>query len=247
MAVPKDLLTDLVTQHGLAWAKLLGEVEVAFDKTLAAWAPVCPDPMRIPGGTLCSDVRTRVLLMNGIDARSRFDDPPQTPPEGASCGPGSTLKMTSGPSSSVRLGDTKKVAWARLRHLPPQEAEDIGALTPQPIPATQPGRQMAFDAAEMESEPQVMGPPGIGDQYEFIAYWWESPGRLSVAGAILAMVADIDTKDERIVEFIELPPAIRPKTAAELAAHDYSDDEDVRDFEDLLPPESPSETGDSEA
>jgi hypothetical protein len=155
--------------------------------------------------------------------------------------------MTSGPSSSVRLGDTKKVAWARLRHLSPQEAEDIGASTGQQMPATRPGKQMAFDASEMSDGEPVMGPPGIGDQYELVAYWWESPGRLSVAGAILAMVADIDTKDERIVEFVELPPAIRPKTAAELAARDDSDDEDVRDFEDLLPPESPSGTGDSEA
>lgn len=147
----------------------------------------------------------------------------------------------------MRLGDTKRVAWARLRHLPPQEAEGIGALTSQQMPATRPGKQMAFDAAEMQAEEQVMGPPGIGDQYELIAYWWESPGRLSVAGAILAMVADIDTKDERIVEFVDLPPAIRPKAAAELAARDDSDDEDLRDFEDLLPPESPSETGNSEA
>ncbi len=247
MVVPKDLLTDLVTQHRLAWARLLGEVQVAFDKTLAKWAEECPNPMMIPGGTLCSDVRTRVLLMNGIHARSRFDDPPRTPPPGASCGVDSTLTMTSGPSSSVRLGDTKKVAWARLRHLSPQEAEDIRGTTSQQMPATRPGKQMAFDAAEMADGEQVMGPPGIGDQYELIAYWWESPGRLSVAGAILAMVVDIDTKDEHVRSWVDLPPAIRPKTAAELAASDDYDDEDVRDFEDLLPPESPSQTGDSEA
>ena len=40
---------------------------------------------------------------------------------------------------------------------------------------------------------------------------------------------------------------VQPKTAAELTARDDSDDEDTRDFEDLLPPESPSGTGDSEA
>lgn len=247
MAVPEELLRDLVTQHELAWAKLLGEVQAAFDKTLAKWAEECPDPMQIQGGTFCSDVRTRVLLMNGINAKSGCEDPPRPPPEGASCGPGSTLKMTSGPSSSVRLGDTKRVAWARLRHLSPEEAEEAGALGPQPMPVPRSGTQMAFDATEMESGPQVMGPPGIGDQYEFIAYWWESPGRLSVAGAILAMVADLDTKDERIVAFVKLPAAIRPKTAAEMVLHDQGEDEDVRDFEDLLPPESPSGTGDFEA
>lgn len=241
-----DELRRLVSQHERAWAMLLGEVGLAFDKTLAAWFKECPDPMRLPGGTLCHDVRTRVLLMNGLDALSRFDEPQRTPPKGASCGPDSTLKMTAGPNSSVRLGDTKKVAWSRLRHLSPQRAEELGAMPSKQLPEPKAGNQMAFDAAEMGLQ-QVMGPPGIGDQYEFIAYWFESPGRLSVAGGILAMVADIDTSDEQILDFVALPPAIRPKALVELAAEQDADEEDLRDFEEHLPPESSSGTGGLEA
>lgn len=245
MVVPVELLEELVAQHRLAWAKLLGEVGVAFDKTLARWSEEFPDPMRIAGETLCSDVRTRVLAMNGIDALSRFDRLPRTAPQNASCGPGSTLRMTKGPNSSVRLGDTKRVAWARLRHMTPKKAEELGVLTPQAMPVPKAGAQMALGAGEPEIE-WLMGPPGMGECYEFVAYWWETPGRLSVDGGILAMVADINTPQERIIALVGLPAAIRPKTAAELEQTDTGYDEPEGDFEKEFPDDG-SATGDSEA
>lgn len=91
-----------------------------------------------------------------------------------------------------------------------------------------------------------MGPPGIGQNWDLVLYWWETPGRLSVAGGILAMVEEIDTSDERIVAFVDLPAAIRPKTAAEIAQQDVEDDEDDRDFDEQWP-ENPSAGEDSGA
>jgi hypothetical protein len=245
MVVPLELATQLVTQHRLAWARLLGEIGVAFDATLARWYPVFPDPMQIQGGTLCTDVRTHVLATNGIDAQSTKDATGPHAPPGASCGPGSTLRMTTGPSSSVRLGDSG-LAWARVRHIGPQRAEEIGALPPLPMPNSKPGKQMALDDTEPEGQ-RVFGPAGIGDDYDLVVYWWETPGRLSVGGAILSVVADLDTKEERILAFEPLPPAIRPKTKAEQQITIEDENEDVRDDFDKFLPEKPSDTGESEA
>jgi hypothetical protein len=245
MAVPLELLRRLVVQHRVALAMLLGEIGLAFDKTLASWAEEFPDPMRLHGGTLCSDVRTRVLAMNAIDARSRFDNPPRTPSRSASCGPDSTLQMSSGPGVSVRFGDSD-MAFARVRHMSPKEAEALGAVVQQlAMPAPKPGRQMVLDDDEPESQ-RVMGPPGIGQNWDLVLYWWETPGRLSVAGGILAMVEEIDTSDERIVAFVDLPAAIRPKTAAEIAQQDVEDDEVDREFDEQWP-ENPSAGEDSGA
>ena len=92
----------------------------------------------------------------------------------------------------------------------------------------------------------MFGPAGIGDDYELVVYWWETPGRLSVGGGILAVVADLDTSEERILGFEPLPLAIRPRTVAERQIV-AEDDEDVReDFEQFLP-RNASETGDAEA
>ncbi len=122
------------------------------------------------------------------------------------------MRMSTGPSSSVRIGDAG-MAWARVRHISPQRAADIGALLPQSMPQSKPGKQMALDAGEPEDQ-RVFGPAGIGDDYELVVYWWETPGRLSVGGGILAVVADLDTNEERILGFEPLPLAIRPKTVA---------------------------------
>lgn len=245
MVVPVELARQLVALHRLALARLLGEIGVAFDASLARWFRVFPDPMQIQGGTLCQDVRSHVLAMNGIDAQSTKAPTPRLAPEGASCGPGSTLRMSTGPSSSVRIGDAG-MAWARVRHISPQRAADIGALPPQSMPQSKPGKQMALDAGEPEDQ-RVFGPAGIGDDYELVVYWWETPGRLSVGGGILAVVADLDTNEERILGFEPLPLAIRPKTVAEQQSAAEDDDEDVReDFEEFLPRTAP-ETGEAEA
>lgn len=74
-------------------------------------------------------------------------------------------------------------------------------------------------------------------------YWWETPGRLSVAGGILAIVEEIDTSEERIVAFVDPPAAIRPKSVAEIA---QQDDEDERDFDEQWP-KNPSAGEDSGA
>ena len=161
MVVPVELARQLVALHRLALARLLGEIGVAFDASLARWFRVFPDPMQIQGGTLCQDVRSHVLAMNGIDAQSTKAPTPRLAPEGASCGPGSTLRMSTGPSSSVRIGDAG-MAWARVRHISPQRAADIGALPPQSMPQSKPGKQMALDAGEPEDQ-RVFGPAGIGD------------------------------------------------------------------------------------
>lgn len=245
MVVPLDLATQLVAQHRLALARLLGEIGAAFDKVLAQWFPTLPDPMQIQGGTLCQDVRTHVLAMNGINAAStKGSTPPQAPP-GASCGPDSTLRMSTGPSSSVRLGDSG-LAWARVRHISPQRAEEIGALDPQPMPKPKVGKQMALDDAEPEDQ-RVFGPAGIGQDFELVVYWWETPGRLSVGGAILSVVTDLDTSEEQILAFTALPPAIRPKTVAEQAQTMVEDDEGVRDDFGKFLPNKASETGEAEA
>jgi hypothetical protein len=231
MVDPLELVTQKVAQHRLAMARLHGEIGAALDMALAQWYPTHPDPMQIQGGTLCSDVRTHVLAMNGINARSVHDPGGPRAPQGASCGPGSTLRMSTGPSSSVRFGDTT-LAWGRVRHISPERAEEIGAISPQPMPKSRPGKQMSLDAGEPEDQ-RVFGPAGIGDDYELIVYWWETPGRLSVGGAILAAVADLDTGEERPLAFAPLPPAIRPKTKAEQRIAIEDDDEDLREREDF--------------
>lgn len=248
VVVPLELATQLVAQHRVAVAKLLGEIGEAFDATLAMWFPVFPDPMQIPGGTLCSDVRAHVLAMNGIDARSVKGPTPPKAPEGASCGAGSTLRMSTGPSSSVRIGDSG-MAWARVRHMSPKQAEDLDAIEPQSMPQSKPGTQMALDDGEPE-EQRVLGPAGIGQAFELVVYWWETPGRLSVGGAILAVVADLGGSEEQILAFAPLPAAIRPKTVAERKQSMVDDDEDERvreDFEKFLPSKSPAETGETGA
>jgi hypothetical protein len=233
MLFPLELLAKLMGQHGVAFAKLLGEVGLAFDQCLAAWAKVYSSPMRIPGGTLCGDVRALVLAMNGIDAQSRHDKSPRPIIPGASCGPGSTLHMTSGPNSSVRLGDPNMV-WTRLRHMKPKRAEEVRLMVPEALSESKAGKQLALDDGEPESR-RVMGPPGIGQDFELITYWWETPGRLSVAGGILTVVEEFDTQEERIVAFVDLPPAIRPKTKAEVALGAARNEEEHRQFDERFP------------
>lgn len=178
MVVPVELATRLVAQHRLALARMFGELGVAFDMTLAQWHPTLPDPMQIPGGTLRSDVRTHMLAMNGIDSRSMKSPAGPLAPPGASCGPDSTLRMSTGPNSSVRFGDSG-LAWAGCDTSARQRAEEIGALPAGPMPKSKPGRQMTLDDGEPEDQ-RVFGPAGIGDDFELVVYWWESPGRLSV-------------------------------------------------------------------
>ena len=47
MVVPVELARQLVALHRLALARLLGEIGVAFDASLARWFRVFPDPMQI--------------------------------------------------------------------------------------------------------------------------------------------------------------------------------------------------------
>lgn len=68
-----------------------------------------------------------------------------------------------------------------------------------------------------------------------------------MGGGILAVVADLDTNEERILAFEPLPPAIRPKTVAEQQSLIEDNDEDVRDDFDKFLPKKPSETGEAEA
>lgn len=248
MVVPLDLATQLVSQHRVAVAKLHGEICVAFDATLARWYSVFPDPMQIPGGTLCQDVRTHVLAMNGINAQTVKGSTPPQAPEGASCGPGSTLRMSTAASSSVRIGDTG-MAWARVRHISPKQAEGLDELVPQPMPKPKPYKQMSLDAGEPENQ-RVLGPAGIGEVFDLVVYWWETPGRLSVGGAILAVMYDLDGNEEQFLASVPLPAPIRPATDAEQQNNMVDDDEDERvreDFDRFLPGKSPSETGDAGA
>lgn len=233
MLFPLELLTRLMGQHKLAFAKVLGEFDLALDLSWAGWSKVYPSAMHVPGGTLFGDVRARVLAMNGIDAQSRRDKSPRPMLPDASCGPGSTLHMSTGPSASVRLGDSN-MAWTRVRHLSPKRAEEIRLMVPQALSEPKAGKQMALDDGLPDSQ-RVMGPPGIVENYDLITYWWESPGRLSVAGGILTVVEELDEKDERVVAFVDLPAAIRPKTKSETALAKTRDDGEQRQFDERFP------------
>lgn len=234
----QELVERLMKQHRLAFARLLGEIEAAYDEAVALHARRFPDPRQIPGGTLCGDVRAIVLAMNGIDALSRTDTSPRTVPKDASGGPDSTLRMTSGPNTSVRLGDSN-LAWCRVRKLAPDVVEGLALFLPTPAPDAKPGVQLFLDDGAAEP---VMGPPGLEQEYELIVYWWPTPDKVSVAGAILAAVADLDTNEERVLVFTALPPAIRPKTEAEEQQED-TDYQPDGDFNEIFGKKS-TDTGD---
>ena len=234
------LVARLLEQHREAFARLLGEIQVAYDEAVAMLAHRFPDPRQIPGGTLCGVVRAIVLAMNGLDALSHTGASPRAAPAGASCGPGSTLRMSPGPNSSVRLGD-RNLAKARVRKLAPDVVESLALLSPRPTPPAKPGAQLFLDDGQ---EQRVMGPAGLEQEYELVVYWWPTGDKASVAGAILAAVADLDTPEEHILVFSALPAAIRPKAAAELAGEvSY---EPSGDFEQFFGGKS-SKTGDSGA
>lgn len=233
MLFPLELLTQLASRHEIAFAKVLGEFDLALDQSWATWSKVYPSALHVPGGTLFADVRARVLAMNGIDAQSGRDKTPRTRLADASCGPGSTLHMSTGPSASVRLGDSG-LAWTRVRHVSPKRAEVIRLMVPQALSEPKVGKQMALDDGLPDSQ-RVMGPAGIVENYDLITYWWEKPGRLSVAGGILAVVEELDEKDERVVAFIDLPSAIRPKTDSETSLAKVRDDGEQRQFDERFP------------
>jgi len=234
----QELVERLTKQHQLALARLLGEIEAAYDEAVAMHARRFPDPRQIPGGTLCGDVRAIVLAMNGIDALTRTEESPRAVPPEASCGPQSTLRMTSGPNSSVRLGDSN-LARSRVRKLGFDAVEALAAAEPQSAPGAKAGVQLFLDDGAAEP---VMGPPGIEQEYELIVYWWPTLDKVSVGGAILAAVADLDTNEERILVSTPLPPAIRPKTEAESGEQD-TDYQPDGDFEKIFGEKS-TETGD---
>lgn len=235
----QELVERLMTQHREAFARVYGEVQAAYDEAVAKYAERFPDPRQIPGGAFCGMVRAIVLDMNGIDALSATRNPPRTVPEGASCGLGSTW-MTSGPNSSVRLSDSS-LAETRVRKLPPEQVGDLAVMSPQPMPDPRPGMQLVLDEG---FEERVLGPAGMGQQFDLFLFWWPTADKASVAGAMLAAVADIDTSEMRILASAPLPPAIRATSAAEQADTDYEPD---NDFEDLIGDEKSSEAGDSRA
>lgn len=237
----QELVERLTKQHRLAFARLLGEIEAAYDEVVALHARRFPDPRQIPGGTLCGDVRATVLAMNGIDALTRTGKSPRTVPKGASCGPDSTLRMTSGPNASVRLGDSN-LARCRVRKLAPDVVDSLALFLPQSTPHAKPGVQLFLD--EGQAEP-VMGPAGIEQEYELVVYWWPTPDKVSVAGAILAAVADLNTTEEHILVYTTLPPAMRPKTAAEEQQQD-TDYQPAGDFDEIFGKKA-ADTGDSGA
>jgi hypothetical protein len=236
----QELVERLMAQHRETLARVYGEVQAAYDETVAKHSDRFPDPRQIPGGALCGVVRAIVLDMNGMDALSGTRNPPRTAPQGASCGPGSTLQMASGPNSSVRLHDSS-LAETRVRKLPPKEVGNLAVMSPQPMPDPKPGTQMVLDDGHEE---RVLGPAGMGQQFDLFVFWWPTADKTSVAGAILAAVADIDTSEERILAHTPLPPAIRPKTAAE--DQPDTDYEPRGDFDEYFGEKS-SETGDSGA
>lgn len=235
----QELVERLTKQHRLAFARLLGEIEAAYDEVVALHARRFPDPRQIHGGALCGDVRATVLAMNGIDALTHTRRSSRTAPKGASCGPDSTLRMTSGPNASVRLGDSN-LARSRVRKLAPDVVDALALYLS--APDAKPGVQLFLDDGQAQP---VMGPPGIEQEYELIVYWWPTPDKVSVAGAMLAAVADLNTTEERILVFTTLPPAIRPKTAAEEQQQD-TDYQPAGDFDEIFGKKS-SDTGDSGA
>lgn len=237
----QELVERLTKQHRLAFARLLGEIEAAYDEAVAIHARRFPDPRQIPGGTLCGDVRAIVLAMNGIDALTRTGETPRTVPPEASCGPESTLRMKSGPNSSVRLGDAN-LARSRVRKLAPDAVAALESAVPKPAPGSKAGVQLFLDDG---AEERVMGPPGIEQEYELIVYWWPTLDKVSVGGAILAAVADLDTNEERILVSTPLPPAIRPNTEAEADEQD-TDYQPDGDFDNIFGKKS-TDTGDSGA
>lgn len=235
----QELIERLVVQHRVALSLLLGEIGEAFDRTTSMLAQWFPDVRQVHGGVFCGNVRQFVLAMNGIDAQTAKGLSSRTVPPGASCGQQSTLRMTSGPNSSVRLGDSA-LAWARVRKLKQQDVESLSVLMPEPVPGPRPGTQLMLDEGLAE---RVLGPEGIGERYELFVYWWPTPNMASVEGAVLAAVADVDTSEERILAFASLPPAVRPETVSQAVTEDYEPQED---FEKHLPQKS-SDTGDSGA
>lgn len=233
----QELVERLMTQHRLAYARLLGELHVAYDEAVAVLADRFPDPRQIPGGTLCGMVRAFVLDMNGLDALSGTRNQPRSAPRGASGGPDSTLAVTSGPNSSVRLHDSL-LTEHRVRKLAARKVKALETLGPQRGSGPRPGTQMVLDEGLAA---RVLGPAGQGEQFDLFIYWWPTPDRVSVADAILAAVADIDTSEERILAFTAMPPAVRPRSAAEIQTQDY---EPVDDFDEY---DQGAGTGDSEA
>lgn len=234
----QGLVERLMEQHRVAFARLLGEIEAAYDEVVALHSRRFPDPRQIPGGMLCGDVRATVLAMNGMDALTRSGESTREIPKNASGGPDSTLRMTAGPNSSVRLGDSN-MAKARVRKLAPAAVDGLALFTAQPNPAPKPGVQLFLDDG---ADDPVMGPPGLEQEYELLVYWWPTWDKVSVAGAILAAVADLDTNDERILVFTALPAAIRPRTEAEEAAQD-TDYQPDGDFNEIFGKKS-TDTGD---
>jgi hypothetical protein len=85
-----------------------------------------------------------------------------------------------------------------MRKLAPDVVESLAVLSPQPMPALKPGAQMFLDDGQAQ---RVMGPAGLEQEYELVVIWWPTGDKVSVAGAILAAVADLDTPEEHILVF----------------------------------------------
>lgn len=237
----QELVERLLAQHRQALGRLHGEVQAAYDEAIAKHSDRFPDPKQMPGGALCGVVRAIVLDMNGLDALAGTRTPPRKPPKGASCGPESTLTMTSGPNSSVRLNDSS-LTEIRVRKLPAVEMADFAEASPQPIPGPKPGAQMVLDE---DFEEPILGPGGMGQQFDLFVFWRPAADKSGVAGAMLAAVADIDTSEMQILASTPLPPAIRPKSKAELLAAEQPDtDYEPADDFDEFDEDSGAETAD---
>lgn len=234
----QELVERLVAQHCVALALLHGEIQVAFEEAAAALAARFPDLRQVHGGVFSGHLRAVLLAMNGVDRLTRRGESTRKVPEGASCGPQSTLRMSMGLNSSVRLGDPSMM-WTRVRKLTPQIVETLASLTPQPMPAPKAGAQMTLDAGQQD---RVFGPEGIGEQYELVLYWWPRADLSGVENAILAAVADLGVSgEERILAFAPLPAAVRPERVSDVdTGEDY---EPAGDYEQFLPKKS-SDTGD---
>ena len=188
----QELVESLVRQHEEDFALLHADLREASPEVASRWADRFPNAADMSGHNRCTSMRQTLLSM--FDGRGEAPFPSLAAREG----PGLSVVLSDGSGRKIRVRkwptDNLKRRIRVVEVPPPGQSEALAQA-----------RQLALD--EGLDEPVL--PHTKGGSFDVFVLWWADDDEVELAGAELAVVADIDSSS--VVRILATAPLPAPQ------------------------------------